>query len=91
MENIVLEKILNQILCLPLEYQVQIVNLINKNIALQVSVENNKWHDDIPKWQQNELNRRIKNIENGATKTFSWEEVEHDLDVIIESELSITV
>jgi len=91
MENLIVEKIVNQIFNLPIELQLQIIQILNENIMSQPKDLNYKWNADIPEWQQIELERRIKNIEADKTKCFSWEEVEKDLNEIIENENLISI
>jgi putative addiction module component (TIGR02574 family) len=91
MENLNIQNIVNQILNLSIDMQIQIIDKLQKNIILQTNNCNYKWNNDITKLQQIELERRLKNIENGKTISFSWEEIEKDLDEIIEKDKTITV
>jgi hypothetical protein len=38
-----------------------------------------KKEEDIPQWQQDEVNKRLSLIEKGEMKTRSWEEAKTDL------------
>lgn len=35
--------------------------------------------DEIPQWQQDEVNRRLKLVEKGEMKTRNWEEAKQDI------------